>query len=620
VKRTEQRSGLSENASLFDVIRLLFSLIVSSRNSRLLAAFSLGLSIAATVAGIVQAKIAGELVNVVSNPKAYPAYGVEMLMLFVAGQAALLLASSVLTSSSSHAGSQLGRMTQAGLDAAIVGHCTSLPLEAIEASDTQRALKRARSEGAPAVQAISSLLIGLVGSIVTFVVGVIVISKSSLSAAGLLLLSSIPMLLSRIHLQKKATANRDELHKEGAYSGYYLQLMTDPYDVKETRIFSATQWIWQSWRSLQRREHQRAGRYERKELVLSAAGQAISLTALYVPYALLVIDALKGSLTVGELTASLLIASQAQGAISSLILSASTMIDMGGRASSVLKFLGSGYEFKEPLQLQKRTNEWNTLEMKGVSFRYPGSLTNSLNNIDIRLEIGKSLAIVGSNGAGKTTLIKLLTGLYSPTEGRVLINGVEIEKEDRTWANGMFSVLFQDFCRLHLRVADSISFDALRNPSQEREVHRAAERATADAFIRKLPGGYDTQLGWQIDGGRSLSGGQWQKLALARALMKRDTDVLVLDEPTASLDISAENKVIEELFSIDERKALVLVTHRMSSAMLADEIIVIHEGGILERGSHNELMEMRGQYWNMFNQQLSAFTSDRDEKSRTTHA
>jgi ATP-binding cassette subfamily B protein len=247
------------------------------------------------------------------------------------------------------------------------------------------------------------------------------------------------------------------------------------------------------------------------------------------------------------------------------------------------------------------------LEFDNVSFRYAGAKQNALSNIDLKITPGESLALVGENGSGKTTLIKLLTRLYDPTEGRILLDGLDLQEWDVEALRQRVGVIFQDFGRYQFSVGENIGAGDVRYIDDRDRWKAAATTGLAAPFIEEMADGYETQLGRWFKGGRELSGGQWQKIALSRAFMRSDADILVLDEPTASMDASSEAEVFEHFRTASLNKITILISHRFSTVRAAAQIIVIHQGRILERGDHESLLAEDGQYAHLFKLQARGY-------------
>jgi ATP-binding cassette subfamily B protein len=246
------------------------------------------------------------------------------------------------------------------------------------------------------------------------------------------------------------------------------------------------------------------------------------------------------------------------------------------------------------------------IEFRHVSFRYPGSDVYALRDISLHIQPGERIALVGLNGAGKTTLIKLLTRLYDPTDGQVLLDGVDLRDYDLTSLHQRFGVIFQDFVRYQFTVRENIGFGQVDALDDIARIKDAADRGGASSIIENMPQGYDTMLGRRWEKGQELSGGQWQKIALARAFMRK-AEVLVLDEPTSALDAEAEYEVFRRFGELMEGRIAVLISHRFSTVRMADRIAVLSAGKILELGSHAELMQLDGAYARLFNLQAEGY-------------
>jgi ATP-binding cassette subfamily B protein len=252
-------------------------------------------------------------------------------------------------------------------------------------------------------------------------------------------------------------------------------------------------------------------------------------------------------------------------------------------------------------------SKFTTITADGISFTYPSSQEPALINVSLEVRAGEVLALVGENGSGKSTLAKILAGLYRPSNGVIAWDGVDVSTIDRAEFSRRVAVIFQDFLRYHLSASDNIGLGRFESAGDRPSIIGAAEQAGAAEMIAKLPSGYDTLLGPEFLGGVDLSVGQWQRMALARAFF-RNAPFVILDEPTASLDARAEHELFQRIRSLLEDRTVLLISHRFSSVRTADRIYVLHEGRVVESGSHEELMVHNGRYAEMFRMQAAAYT------------
>jgi ABC-type multidrug transport system fused ATPase/permease subunit len=247
------------------------------------------------------------------------------------------------------------------------------------------------------------------------------------------------------------------------------------------------------------------------------------------------------------------------------------------------------------------------IRFENVSFRYPGSLQTALKNVSLHLKPGEKLAIVGENGSGKTTLIKLLTRLYTPDAGRILLDGLDLQEWDIEVLHKRIGVIFQNFVRYQFIVGENIGAGDVEHLEDKTRWQTSAEKGMAQPFIEQMPEGFQTQLGRWFKGGQELSGGQWQKIALSRAFMRTRADILVLDEPTAAMDAEAEFQIFDRLRSLTKNQMVILISHRFSTVRMADTIVVLSAGELIEQGTHEELLQAGGRYATLFRLQAAGY-------------
>jgi ATP-binding cassette subfamily B protein len=332
----------------------------------------------------------------------------------------------------------------------------------------------------------------------------------------------------------------------------------------------------------------------------------IGTAAFYAAYAWIVVATITTRITLGQMTMYLAVFKQGQSAVSAILSSISGMYEDNLYLSNLYEYL----EQETPDQPGRATvgpSPEDGVRFENVSFTYPGTDLPALRHIDLHLKPGTSLALVGENGSGKTTLIKLLARLYDPDAGRILLDGLDIQEWDAEILRQRIGIIFQDFMRYQMLVGENVGAGDVSFFADAERWQRAAHKGMASEFIESLPEGFNTQLGRWFKGGRELSGGQWQKIALSRAFMRENADILVLDEPTAAMDAEAEATVFEHFRQHAASKITVLISHRFSTVRMADTIVVMDRGEIIEQGNHHQLLAQNGRYARLFNLQAKAY-------------
>ena len=332
----------------------------------------------------------------------------------------------------------------------------------------------------------------------------------------------------------------------------------------------------------------------------------LSTAAFYIAYAWIVVEAIAGRISLGDMTMYLIVFRQGQNTFSAALSS------IGGIYEDNL-YLSNLYEFLE--QEIPKPRGWATkgpvfgdgIRFLNVSFKYPGSLQPALKQVSLHLKPGEKLAIVGENGSGKTTLIKLLTRLYTPDEGHILLDGLDLQEWDIEVLHQRIGVIFQNFVRYQFTVGENVGVGDVEHLEDKTRWQTAAEKGMAKPFIEQLPEGFQTQLGRWFKGGQELSGGQWQKIALSRAFMRTGADILVLDEPTAAMDAEAEMGIFNHFRELTQNQIVILISHRFSTVRMADTIVVLAAGELIEQGTHEELLKAGGRYARLFSLQAAGY-------------
>lgn len=332
----------------------------------------------------------------------------------------------------------------------------------------------------------------------------------------------------------------------------------------------------------------------------------LSTAAFYATYGWIVVAAIQSTISIGEMTMYVMVFKQGQSAL------AAALSAIGGMYEDNL-YLSNLYEFLEQdIPAAHGTaivgdKPGDGVRFSDVCFAYPGSETNAVEDISFHLSPGTKLALVGENGSGKTTLIKLLTRLYTPSSGTITLDGTDLQEWDGVTLRDRLGVIFQDFVRYQFKVGENIGVGDAGAFEDEDAWRAAAVDGMAAPFIDKLPDQYQTQLGRWFKGGRELSLGQWQKIALSRAFVRKGADLVVLDEPTASMDAAAEAQIFDHFREITQDQMAIVISHRFSTVRMADEIIVLKDGHVVEHGSHEELMKNAGNYARLFDIQAAGY-------------
>jgi len=332
----------------------------------------------------------------------------------------------------------------------------------------------------------------------------------------------------------------------------------------------------------------------------------VGTTAFYGAYAWIGIEAVSGRITLGQMTMYLMLFKQGQSAVSASLSAIGGMYEDNLYLSNLYEYLEQEVPASEGGASEGPT-PGDGVRFEDVGFTYPDADTPAVDGVTFHLQPGQAMALVGENGSGKTTLIKLLTRLYLPTEGRILIDGLDIREWSEAALRQRVGVIFQDFARYQLPVGENVGAGDVEAFDDEARWEQAAERGMAAPFIEQMPDRYHTQLGRWFKDGRELSGGQWQKIALSRAFMRSGADVLVLDEPTAAMDAEAEAQVFDHVRGLSHDKMTVLISHRFSTVRMADHIVVLDHGRVVEQGSHAELVEAHGRYARLFELQAAGY-------------
>ena len=515
---------------------------------------------------------------------------------------ALAGAQRALSASQSLLRAQLGQR----VNEMILEKALQLDLAQFEDAEFYDKLTRARREASSRPLSLVTRTFGLAQNGISLVSYGVLLAQFSGWAVLLLVLAGLPSFLAEAKFSGDAFRLFRWRSPETRMQMYLETVLAREDHAKEVQLFTLGPRLLDRYREIFRKLYR-----EDRNLTLRRDGWGfvfglVGTVTLYGAYAWVAFTTIAGRITLGQMTMYMMLFRQGQAAVSASLSAISGMYEDNLYLSTLYEYLETPVAPRTG-ELLRGPDPSDGIRFEQVSFTYPGAETPALRDIDLHIKPGESLALVGENGAGKTTLIKRLAGLYTPTAGRILLDGLDLREWDAEALRRRIGVIFQDFARYQFTVGENIGAGDVSHFEDETRWERAADQGMALPFIETLPGRFDTQLGKWFKDGRELSGGQWQKIALARAFMRSGADILVLDEPTAAMDAAAEATIFEHFRQLTRDRIAILISHRFSTVRMADQIVVIDGGRIVERGSHAELMALDGIYARLFSLQARGY-------------
>lgn len=488
----------------------------------------------------------------------------------------------------------------------ILEKALTLELAHFEDSEYYDKLVRARREASSRPLSLVIKTFDLVRDIIALITIGIWLFQFSPYAVLLLGLAGIPAFVAEAKFSGEAFRIHRRRSAERRMQIYLEMVLTREDGVKEVKLLQLGKLFLQRYVDIFRNIYK-----EDRNLVLRRGfwGYVLGLlasAAFYFAYGWVGFAAIAGAITIGQMTMYIAQFRLGQNAVTNSLTSINGMYEDNLYLSNLNEYL----QHKVPEQTGDQAagpRPEEGIRFENVTFYYPGSKSPALNKINLHIRPGESLAIVGENGSGKTTLIKLLTRLYTPTEGKIYLEGLPLEEWDIHALRNKIGVIFQDFARYQLLVGENIGIGDVEDLHEEDRVEEAARKGMAEEFVKDLPDAYRTQLGTWFKDGKELSGGQWQKIALSRAFMRNKADILILDEPTAAIDARAEAEIFSHFRDLTANKISIIISHRFSTVRMADHIIVLEKAEIQEQGSHQQLLENDGQYATLFKLQARGY-------------
>ncbi len=488
----------------------------------------------------------------------------------------------------------------------LMEHAAKLDMYHFENSKFYDKLERARRQTLTR----SSLMAQMMGQAqesITLIALAITIAAFNPWLILLLLISVLPAFLGESHFNEKSYSLLHGWTPERRELDYLRYTGSSEENAKEVKIFGLSNFLITRYQFLSEKFYQDNKLLGLKRAVWGSFLTALATIAHYATYAYIIYRTLLGNLTIGDLTFFI----GSFGRMRVLLDNIFTRFSTIAESALYLQDLFGFFELKPMVATPMEVVPFPATIQHGftfenVGYQYPGSDRWAIRNLSFHLQVGEKLALVGENGAGKTTLVKLLARLYDPTEGRILVDGIDLRSFDLEALRQEIGVIFQDFVRYQMTASTNIAIGRIEDKENKPRIATSAHQSLADTVIDKLPKGYEQMIGKRFADGVDLSGGEWQKIALARAYM-RDAQLVILDEPTAALDARAEHEVFVRFSELTKGKSAVLISHRFSTVRMADRILVIENGTFSELGTHEELIAKNGRYAELFHLQAKGY-------------
>ena len=533
--------------------------------------------------------------------------GFRLVLPYLLSEVALILAGSVNLQVRTFTEQLLKAHYDFEVNSRIVRKALTLDMSHFENAEFYDKLQNVRREADYRTRRIVNSSFDLLNSVVKLVSYAVLLMHFSPWITLILFFATIPSFLAQSHYSQLSFSLLNWRAPETRKQYYYEWLLTNSQSVKEIKLLGLGALLFERYTTIFRKFLREDEDVARKRACAAFAWGLLSTGSYYLSYAWIILRAVVHAITLGDMTLYVSICQSLRSTFEVLSDGIRDLYEQGLFIDNLSAFLALEPQMSKletPKAVPQRFQQG--IQFKHVCFKYSGRSTYVLRDLNLTIHPREKLALVGANGAGKTTFVKLLTRLYDPTEGQILLDGVDLREYDEMELRRRFGVIFQDFVRYELAVSDNIGFGQIEALADRHRIIGASELSGAHTMIETLPQGYDTQLGSKFDNGRELSGGEWQKVALARAFM-RDSEVLVCDEPSTALDAEHEAAVFAKFRELTEGKMAVLISHRFSTVRMADRIAVIEAGTINELGTHEELLALGGTYARLFMLQAEGY-------------
>ncbi|MBZ9730833.1 ABC transporter ATP-binding protein/permease [Salegentibacter sp. JZCK2] len=530
----------------------------------------------------------------------------DRLWLLVAVEFGLAILSDLMSRAISLSDALLGDQYAIDTSVRIIKKTSELNLDQLEDSEFYDKLERARQQTTGRVGLMSNILTQGEDLVVIFslLAGVVAFEPWLII---LLVVSVIPTIINEIKFSGTSYSLARSWTQERRELDYLRYAGASDVTAKEVKLFGLSNYLAARFKNLSDTYYLMSKKLAKQRAGWGSLFNVIGTGAYYGAYLLIVFRTVAGIFTLGDLTFLAGSFNRLRSKLQGFFTRFTAITESALYLQDYFEFLDLKYSeetSEEKLSLPKKIKKG--FEFRNLGFKYPKSEAWVVRNINFELKAGEKLAFVGENGAGKTTLIKLLLRFYEPTEGEILLDDIPVKRYDQTQYQQYFGVIFQDFVKFELTLRENIAMGEIEEIQNQQRIDSAAEKSLANEVISEMPRGYDQQLGKRFKQGKDLSGGQWQKIAIARAYMK-DAEVLILDEPTSALDARAETEAFDRFIKLTEGKTAVIISHRFSTVRIADRIMVLKNGAVLEIGTHQELMQNDKLYAELFNLQAQGY-------------